>query len=84
MSLPSLICSVLGSDRAWTAIAPFCETVMSQKKDVEGESENSPQVHPLRRPGVRVFYCLSKLWLGWEPDPLSPFPLVGGCLTLPE
>lgn len=33
--LPTLISKMIGSDKAWVAIASFCEQVMSQKKAAE-------------------------------------------------
>ncbi|KAL0842498.1 hypothetical protein ABMA28_014592 [Loxostege sticticalis] len=40
---------MLDDERAWKAMASFCETVMSQKEAAEREREDDPSAPPLRR-----------------------------------
>jgi hypothetical protein len=49
LSLPSVVNAMLGSDRAWAAVASFCEHVMSEKEAEERAREEDPLAAPLRR-----------------------------------
>ncbi|KAL0852664.1 hypothetical protein ABMA27_012503 [Loxostege sticticalis] len=49
LSLPSIVNAMLDDERAWKAMASFCETVMSQKEAAEREREDDPSAPPLRR-----------------------------------
>ncbi|XP_013170343.1 PREDICTED: uncharacterized protein LOC106119755 [Papilio xuthus] len=49
LSLPGVIRAMLGSERSWTAVASFCESVISQKEAKEREREGDPLAPPIRR-----------------------------------
>jgi hypothetical protein len=40
---------MVGNERAWKAVASFCEAVMSQKEAAEREREEDALAGPLRR-----------------------------------
>jgi hypothetical protein len=41
--------AMVGNERAWKAVASFCEAVMSQKEAAEREREEDALATPLRR-----------------------------------
>lgn len=49
LSLPSVVNAMLGGERAWAAVASFCEQAMSQREAAERAREDDPLAPPLRR-----------------------------------
>jgi hypothetical protein len=49
LSLPSVIRSMLDSERYWSAVSCFCETIMSRKEAAERARENDAHADPIRR-----------------------------------
>lgn len=49
LSLPSVVRAMLGGERAWRAMASFCENVVLQKEAAERERERDPLAPPHRR-----------------------------------
>ncbi|XP_061729129.1 uncharacterized protein LOC133534050 [Cydia pomonella] len=52
LSLPSVVRSMVDSDRSWRAVLDFCEAVMVQKERAERDREDDPASQPLRRKRV--------------------------------
>lgn len=49
LSLPTIISTMLDSERSWEAMASFCKSVMAQKEAAERERENDPSAPNIRR-----------------------------------
>lgn len=55
LSLPAVVKAMVSSERSWTAVTSFCESIMSQKEAAERLRENNPLSDACRRrrPGRR-------------------------------
>ncbi|XP_026316046.1 uncharacterized protein LOC113227367 [Hyposmocoma kahamanoa] len=49
LSLLTVVRAMVGSERAWNAVASFCTDVLPRKEAAEQEREEDPSSHPMRR-----------------------------------